>query len=79
MGKHRELDVEQRAFADVANHRGHAFSGVNVAAGLRTVVVFEDMDGMTDCGRQRGEFGVDFEIAQSFADFFDAGDFFQAD
>ena len=79
MGEQGELDVEQRAFADAANYGGHAVSGVNVASGLRAIVGFEDMDGMTDGGRQRGEFGVDFKIAQSFADFFQASNFFQAD
>ena len=79
VGEQSELDVEQRAFADAADDGGHAVSGVNVAAGLRAVLAIDDHHRMTDGGRQRGECGVDLKIAQGFADFFQASNFFQAD
>ena len=79
MGEQGKLDVEERAFADAANDGGHAVSGVNVTAWLRAIVAVQDDHGIAYGGRQRGEFGVDFKIAQGFADLFQAGNFFKAD
>lgn len=70
MREQSELDVEERAFADATDYGGHAVSGVNIAPWLRAVVAVQDDHGIADRGRQRGEFGVDFKIAQRFADFF---------
>jgi len=42
--KQREFDVEKRAFAEAADYGGHAVSGVDIAAGLRTVVAVDDVD-----------------------------------
>src|SRR2546430_10896765 len=75
----RELYVEERTFADADDDGGRAVSGVGVAPRLRATLVVEDEDGIAQGGRQRGKLGVDFKIAQGFADFFERGDFFQAD
>src|SRR5271154_1345811 len=47
----RELDIEQRAFADAAYDGGHAIAGVHVAARLRAVLVVEYLNGMAQSGR----------------------------
>ncbi len=79
VGEESEFDIEERAFADAADYGGHAVAGVDVAARLRAVVAVDHVNGMTKGGRQRGEFGVHFKIAQGFADFFETGNFFEAD
>src|SRR5260370_652971 len=75
----RELYVEQGTFADAADDGGHAISGVDVTAGLGTVFFVEDNDRMAHGAGERGELGVNFEIAQGFANFVERSDFFQAD
>ena len=45
--EHGELDVEERAFPDAADYRGHAVSGVNIAAWLRAIVFIENDHGIT--------------------------------
>src|SRR5216683_3783341 len=75
----RELYVEQGTFADAADDGGHAVSGVDVTAGLGTVFFVEDNDRMTQGAGERGELGINFEIAQGFANFVERSDFFQAD
>src|SRR5437667_606211 len=75
----RELYIEQGAFADAADDGGHAVARVRVATRLGATLVVEDNDGIAQGGRQRSELGVDFKIAQGLADFFERGDFFQAD
>ena len=79
MREQRELYVEQGAFADAADDGGHAVAHVGIATRLWATLVVEDDDGIAQGGRQRSELGVDFKIAQGFADFFERGDFFQAD
>ena len=79
MREQRELYVEERTFADAADDGGHAVTGVGVTTRLGTAFVVEDDDRIAQSGGQRGELCIDFEIAQRFANFFERGDFFQAD
>ena len=53
--KKRQLNVEERAFADTADDRGHAVAGVDVAAWLRAAPLVEDHHGIPEGGRQRGQ------------------------
>jgi hypothetical protein len=46
----RQLDVEQRAFADAAYDRGHAIARVHVAARLRAALVVEYLNWMAQSG-----------------------------
>jgi len=79
VGEQGEFYVEQGAFADAAYHCGHAVASVGVAAGLGTVFLVEDDDGISQGGGERGQLGADFEVAEGFADFVERSDFFQAD
>jgi hypothetical protein len=63
VGEQREFHVEQRTFADAADDGGHAIAGVNVAARLRAILLFEDDDWVADGGGERGEDGVHFEVS----------------
>jgi len=49
---------------------------VDIAAGLRAIFFVQDDDGVLKGGGEGGQFGVDLEVAQSFADFVEGGDFF---
>ena len=51
--KQREFDVEEGTFADTADYGGHTVSGVNVAAGLRAILLIEDDNRTPHGGRQR--------------------------
>src|SRR6266571_5123362 len=75
----RELYVEQGTFADATDDGGHAISGVDVAARLRAILLVEDNDRMTHGAGERGELGINLEIAVGFANFVERSDFFQAD
>src|SRR6266568_7494269 len=75
----RELYVEQGTFADATDDGGHAVSGVDVAARLRAILLVEDNDRMAHGAGERSELGINFEIAEGFADFVERSDFFQAD
>src|ERR1700730_3049897 len=79
VGKQREFYVQQGAFADAADDRGHAVAGADVAARLRASFVVEDDDGIPDRGRKRGQFVIHFESTQGFADFVEGVDFLEAD
>ena len=77
--KKRQLDVEQGTFADAADYGSHAVASVDVAAGLRAIFFVEDDDGIFQGGGERGQLGVDFEVAQGFADFMERSNFFQSE
>jgi len=47
----RELDVEERAFADAAYGGGHAVAGVDVAARLRAIFFVENDNWIFQRGR----------------------------
>src|SRR6266403_1055891 len=74
-----EFDVEQGAFADAADNSGHAVARVEIAAGLGAIFFVQDDDGIFKGGREGGQFGVDLEVAQGFADFVEGGAFYQAE
>src|SRR5256885_13542157 len=75
----RELDVEERTFADAAYDGRHAVTGAGVVARLRAIFLVHDDGRISDGGRERGELVVHGKIAQNFRDFTDAGNFLQAE
>src|SRR6266568_3705266 len=79
MRKQSKFDVEERAFANAADDGGHAIAGIDVAARLGAIFLVENDNGISQSSRERGQLGVDFEIAEGFADFVERGDFLQAD
>ena len=48
----RQLDVEERTFADAANDGGHAVTGAGVVARLRAIFLVHDDDRIADGGRE---------------------------
>src|SRR5882724_13452664 len=63
VGEQGQLDVEEGAFADATDDRGHAVSGVEVATGLGAIFFLEDDDGIAHRGGERGQLGADFKTA----------------
>ena len=52
---------------------------MNVATRLRAILFVEEDHGISQRARERCQLGVDFEVAEGFANFVEGSDFFQAD